>query len=203
MIYGKADSARLPVRKDFSVHDDVSVTRPRDGRGDRTPPAPRSRPRVLAVMGSMVVGCGVAAAAVILVPGDPARVVEADHASVEDDARVPRGGQGHTRLVTTGESTTTTTTGSDGAEDSSAGTTPPDPDADENKGDAREGGGEDGSGPGATRSDPPRTEDRPPSSTTAEPPPEPSEPPESSPPPPTTTPDDDEDDEDDGCWLFC
>lgn len=48
------------------MYDDVSVTwlSDDDGRTDRVPPPPRSRLRLLAVMGAVVVGCGVAAFAV-------------------------------------------------------------------------------------------------------------------------------------------
>mgnify|MGYP001191694799 CR=1 FL=1 len=51
------------------MDNDVSVTRLSDDDwNERVPPGPRSRVRVLAVMGAVVVGCGVAAVAVNLTP---------------------------------------------------------------------------------------------------------------------------------------
>lgn len=54
------------------MDNDVSVARLSDDEdwNDRTPPGPGSRLRVLAVMGAVVVGCGVAAVAVGLTPDD-------------------------------------------------------------------------------------------------------------------------------------
>lgn len=54
------------------MDNDVSVARLSDDDdwNDRTPPGPRSRMRMLAVMGAVVVGCVVAAVAVNLVPND-------------------------------------------------------------------------------------------------------------------------------------
>lgn len=53
------------------MDNDVSVARLSDDDwNDRTPPGPRSRMRVLAVMGAVVVGCVVAAVAVNLAPDD-------------------------------------------------------------------------------------------------------------------------------------
>ncbi|EHR60249.1 hypothetical protein [Saccharomonospora cyanea] len=57
------------------MDNDVSVARLSDDDdwNDRTPPGPRSRMRMLAVMGAVVVGCVVAAVAVNLVPDDGVR----------------------------------------------------------------------------------------------------------------------------------
>jgi hypothetical protein len=53
------------------VDNDVSVARlPDDDWNDRNPPGPGSRIRMLAVMGAVVVGCGVAAIVVNLAPSD-------------------------------------------------------------------------------------------------------------------------------------
>ncbi|PRX48629.1 hypothetical protein B0I33_104446 [Prauserella shujinwangii] len=65
------------------MYDDVSVTRLSDDDwDDRLPPDPRSRVRVLAVMGAVVVGCGVAAFLVQTLPEDDRRVQEPDEVRV-------------------------------------------------------------------------------------------------------------------------
>ncbi|TKG71579.1 hypothetical protein [Prauserella endophytica] len=66
------------------MYDDASVTRlsDEDRWNDRVPPGPRSRLRVLAVMGAVVIGCGVAAFFVTTEGGDDEPTPDPDDAVV-------------------------------------------------------------------------------------------------------------------------
>ncbi|TLW91423.1 hypothetical protein FFT09_17650 [Saccharomonospora piscinae] len=204
------------------MDNDVSVRRlsADDDWNDRVPPGPRSRLRLLAVMGAVVVGCLVAAVVVALAPGEGSEraddydgtvvIVDPDRLSLEPTSAIPTAS--HRTSDTDSSAVVTDSTVDTGT------TTTPDPDGggDTTGDDGREeDDGEDSGGGEDERTD----ED----STVPEEPSDPSEPSEPSQPsdpgdpePPTsstanttttTPPDDDDDDEDDdGCpWWnpFC
>ncbi|WP_216215401.1 hypothetical protein [Amycolatopsis aidingensis] len=131
--------------------DEVSVVEllEREGWDERVPPRPGSRLRVLAVMGAVVFGCGVAAAVVSTLPGDgeqdqgleepsiirfperTALTVGPDEKEQEESERgVPAGptstGSGATR--TSGSTASSTTESSAGTTASSTGSASADPD---------------------------------------------------------------------------
>lgn len=114
MIYCMSRSAASRWRKGTPVDYDVSVTRLSDGDGwdDRVPPEPRSRLRVLAVMGAVVVGCGVAAVFVSSMPDDEVTAPEPDDAAIIVFPDDPTSGGSWpsstpTRQATYGSATTT------------------------------------------------------------------------------------------------
>ncbi|WP_245266987.1 hypothetical protein [Saccharomonospora piscinae] len=183
-----------------------------DDWNDRVPPGPRSRLRLLAVMGAVVVGCLVAAVVVALAPGEGSEraddydgtvvIVDPDRLSLEPTSAIPTASH---RTSDTDSSTVVT----DSTVDTGT-TATPDPDGggdttgDDGRDDEDSGSGEDE-----------RTDE---DSTVPEEPSDPSEPSEPSQPsdpgdpePPTsstanttttTPPDDDDDDEDDDDWCF-
>ncbi|WP_026453433.1 hypothetical protein [Saccharomonospora iraqiensis] len=183
--------------------DDVSTRFSDDDGNDRVPPEPGSRMRVLAVMGAVVVGCGISAVTVGMLPGgaEP-RIGTRDADPSPTVPAVPDGGAGHTYLVPTdggADDTGTDEPEKTGDSGGAPGRGGGGPDDGENDPDPRDDGA-DGASPTPTRDDPPPTTE----------PPE--EPPEPADPPPDTGDDgggddgggdDGGDDEDDGCLLFC
>ncbi|RBM13864.1 hypothetical protein DI005_30325 [Prauserella sp. PE36] len=173
------------------MYDDASVTRlsDEDRWNDRVPPGPRSRLRVLAVMGAVVIGCGVAAffvtteggddeptpdpddAVVIALPTRTSGIAGPDTAPTREITRSPTTvdpGEPETSEATTTTDETTTTT------EATTTTTEPEPE--------------------------PTGEEPPDPSAPEEPPPSPTSSSSSQAPTTTTTPP-----EDDDCWfwIFC
>lgn len=204
------------------MDNDVSVARlsDDDGWNDRPPPGPNSRMRMLAVMGAVVVGCGVAAIVVNLAPSDPSnqaddggeRIVVIDPSRTDlyptgttaptTDDDLPTGTSDPTQQISSSPQDGNLGGGGDPGETESH--IPDDSDEDGDDGDdgdedSDDGGDEDGDDPGEDDTGEPTTSA--PSS-----PPDPTSTPPSSTPPTTTPPEDDEDEECTpswwiGCWF--
>ena len=184
--------------KGLLVDDEVSVAQllEREGWDEHEPPRPGSRLRVLAVMGAVVLGCGIAAVLVRPAPEGEPQALWPEETNLIEVPGTPTGGglPGSVALTatvagTSSERSTVSVSATDDADDTSESSTPTDTT----------------SSTSATSSVPTPTggsssaRDDPPAPTG-----EPSETRSSNPPPPATTtrpPDDD----DDYCWfpLFC
>lgn len=201
------------------MDNDVSVARlsDDDGWNDRPPPGPNSRMRMLAVMGAVVVGCGVAAIVVNLAPSDPSnqaddggeRIVVIDPSRTDlyptgttaptTDDDLPTGTSDPTQQISSSPQDGNLGGGGDPGETESHIPDDSDEDGDDGDEDSDDGGDEDGDDPGEDDTGEPTT------SAPSSPPDPTSTPPSST--PPTTTPPEDDEDEDEECtpswWIGC